>query len=85
MNIWKATLSLLLICMLADLSIVLCQKRRNIDVGAKAPAQWSAEDCLCQCSSTSFMDKWGKTQGNKTQAPKIETSGPHNRNLGTPQ
>ena len=58
--IWSTLLYLII-----DVSEVLCRKRgRNLNVSNRAPAQWSKADCMCQCASTSFKDKWGDTHGN---------------------
>ena len=64
MNIWQGKFLIIVACILVDQAMVLCQTKGNIDVGSRAAAQWSVEDCLCQCSTTSFIDKWGKYHGN---------------------
>merc|ERR1712038_1834752 len=33
-------------------------------VGVRAPARLTIEDCLCQCESQVFVDKFGRTNGN---------------------
>merc|ERR1712038_1864669 len=33
-------------------------------VGVRAPARLTIEDCLCQCESQVFVDKYGRTNGN---------------------
>jgi len=33
-------------------------------VGVRAPARLTIEDCLCQCDSQVFVDKFGRTNGN---------------------
>merc|ERR1711972_350834 len=33
-------------------------------VGVRAPARLTIEDCLCQCDSQVFVDKYGRTNGN---------------------
>ena len=64
MNIWQGKLLTIVACILVDQTTVLCQTKGNLGGGSKAAAQWSVDDCLCQCSTTSFIDKWGKYQGN---------------------
>merc|ERR1712168_218533 len=34
------------------------------EVGVRAPARLTIEDCLCQCDSQVFVDKYGRTNGN---------------------
>ena len=76
MKINRSILLLLVVCTIISISNVSCKKNRKNKrkgkvVSARAPAGyssgssgWSREDCLCQCSTASFKDKWGKTHGN---------------------
>jgi len=48
--------------MVAGLSSVEAQKTGQ--VGVRAPARLTIEDCLCQCESQVFVDKFGRTNGN---------------------
>ena len=36
----------------------------GVEVGVRAPAPLSIEDCLCQCESQVFTDKFGNINGN---------------------
>merc|ERR1712110_168153 len=49
--------------MAAGLTSVEAQQSRS-QVGVRAPARLTIEDCLCQCESQVFVDKFGRTNGN---------------------
>merc|ERR1712184_14490 len=49
--------------MAAGLISVEAQQSRS-QVGVRAPARLTIEDCLCQCESQVFVDKFGRTNGN---------------------
>ena len=34
------------------------------EVGVRAPARLTIEDCLCQCDSQTFVDKFNRLNGN---------------------
>ena len=76
MKVRQSILWLLLVCVIVNISVVSSKRnkknrRKGKVVSARSPAGygnsgsgWSREDCLCQCSTASFKDKWGKTHGN---------------------